>query len=69
MATYTREAQASVLGRWAANKRHHPEADHSADEREALEVTLGYRLQTVRDTYPGVTLTEEQVERLVAVLR
>lgn len=69
MATYTRDDIARATGRLAATMRHHPEADHSSLQRALMEAKAGYYLQTLREQYPGVTLTEEQVQDLTEVLR
>lgn len=69
MTAYTRDALVSATGRWAANRRHHPDRDNSQNARDVVEAKAGYYLQNLRSQYPGVSLTEDQVDRLLEVLR
>lgn len=69
MATYTTTSVRSALGLLSAERRHHPDADHSHLESALLEQRAGYALSQLQTRQPGVHLDGDALDRVMAVLR
>lgn len=66
---FTSDAVRAAGGRWGSAQTANPDGDHSDLESAFLYHSAGWELSKVRKRCPHGVLTDDQVDRLLEVLR